>query len=265
MKTRSEILRANDKMLSAAYFGGYFPPVPNPTVLGGAIARDPAAPGYLVARARGDLYRVSWDDAGRMKVEDLGLRVPVNYREFQADVRARAPTWGFRVADIAARREAAATRLYVAHHSWVRSRQCFVLRVSTLPDPIPHAQDVKVYRAAVQLEFDNSGGTLRPGMNATVEIAVGQVENVLSVPLVAVKRRGDAYFVFKNTPNGPVAVPVELGVSNLTHVEVVKGVEDGDEVWLAPPAGHQLPGPKEPPPGEPTSPPTNGGGAGAGR
>jgi len=135
MKTRSEILRANDKMLSAAYFGGYFPPVPNPTVLGGAIARDPAAPGYLVARARGDLYRVSWDDAGRMKVEDLGLRVPVNYREFQADVRARAPTWGFRLADIAARREAAATRLYVAHHYWIRSRQCFVLRVSTIVLP----------------------------------------------------------------------------------------------------------------------------------
>jgi aldose sugar dehydrogenase len=134
-KTRSEILRANDKMLSAAYFGGYFPPAPNPTVLGGGIARDPAAPGYLIARARGDLYRVGWDDAGRMQVEDLGLRVPVNYREFQADVRARAPTWGFRVADIAARREAHATRLYVSHHYWFRSRQCFVLRVSTIVLP----------------------------------------------------------------------------------------------------------------------------------
>jgi cytochrome c2 len=135
MKTRSETLRANDKMLSAAYFGGYFPPVPNPTVLGGAIARDPAAPGYLVARARGDLYRVSWDDAGRMRVEDLGLTVPVNYREFQADVRARAPTWGFRVADIAVRREAHAARLYVSHHHWIRSGQCFVLRVSTIVLP----------------------------------------------------------------------------------------------------------------------------------
>ena len=137
-----------------------------------------------------------------------------------------------------------------------------VLRVSSLPDPAPRHQDIKVYRAAVQIDCDNSNGALRPGMNATVEIAVGQADGVLSVPLVAVKRRGDAYFVFKDTPSGPVAVPVEPGASNLTHVEIVKGLQEGDEVWLVPPAGHKLPAPAE---REPTSASANGGGAGAGR
>ena len=140
-----------------------------------------------------------------------------------------------------------------------------VLRVSALPDPNPRNQDVKVYRAAVQLDCDNSSGTLRPGMNATVEISVGQVEGVISVPLVAVKRRGDAYFVFKDTPRGPVAVPVELGVSNLTHVEVARGLQEGDQVWLVPPPGLTLPAPAGPQPPEQTNPPSNGGGAGAGR
>jgi glucose/arabinose dehydrogenase len=137
-KARSETLRANDKILSVSYFGGYFPPAPNPTVLGGAIARDPAAAAYLVMRARGDIYRVSWDDPMRMQVEDLELRAPVNYREFQHDVRARAPTWGFRAADLAARRETDSTRLYVSHHHWFRDRQCFVLRVSTIDLPSLH-------------------------------------------------------------------------------------------------------------------------------
>jgi len=116
-----------------------------------------------------------------------------------------------------------------------------VLRVSTLPDPSPRSQDVKVYRAAVQIDVDNSNGTLRPGMNATVEIAVGQANAVLSAPLASVKRRGDAYFVWKVQAGGPVAIQVELGVSNLTHVEIVRGVEDGDEVWLATPPGARLP------------------------
>ncbi|HEX6812480.1 MAG TPA: efflux RND transporter periplasmic adaptor subunit [Planctomycetota bacterium] len=137
-----------------------------------------------------------------------------------------------------------------------------VLRVSTLPDPTKYSQDVKVYRAAVQIDCDNSSGILRPGMNATVEIAVGQVDDVISVPLVAVKRRGDAYFVFKNTAAGPVAVPVELGVSNLTHVVIAKGLQEGEEVWLVPPPGHTLPAPLGSPPAEPTNPPANGGGAG---
>ena len=116
-----------------------------------------------------------------------------------------------------------------------------VLRVSTLPDPGPRSQDVKVYRAAVQIDFDNSNGQLRPGMNANVEIAVGQVEGVLSVPLTAVKRRGDAYFVWKAEPGGPIAVRVGLGVSNLTHVEILSGLQLEDEVWLVQPEGAQLP------------------------
>jgi multidrug efflux pump subunit AcrA (membrane-fusion protein) len=80
------------------------------------------------------------------------------------------------------------------------------------------------------------------------------------VPLVAVKRRADTYFVWKTTPEGPIAVPVEPGASNLTHVEIAKGLQEGDEVWLVPPVGQALPAPKEPPPGE-TTPPANGNGA----
>ena len=137
VKTRSETVRANDKILSVSYFAGFFPPAPNPTVLGGAITRDPAAPGYLVVRPRGDIYRVSWDDAGRMQVQDLKIRVPVNYEEFQADVRARAPIWGFRAADILAQRQGDSSRLYTSHHYWHRDRQCFVLRVSTADLPSP--------------------------------------------------------------------------------------------------------------------------------
>ncbi|HEX5053385.1 MAG TPA: efflux RND transporter periplasmic adaptor subunit [Planctomycetota bacterium] len=134
-----------------------------------------------------------------------------------------------------------------------RSFSARVLRVSTLPDPGPRSQDVKVYRAAVQIDADNRDGSLRPGMNATVEIAVGRVDAVLSLPLTAVKRRGDTYYVFAAEPGGPLARRVELGVSNLTHVEIARGLGDGDEVWLVPPPGSVLPAesPREPGAAEP--------------
>jgi len=115
-----------------------------------------------------------------------------------------------------------------------------VVRVSTLPDPTKNPE-VKVYRVGVLIDADNRDGTLRPGMNSTVEIGVGRLDGVLTVPLAAVKRRGDAYWVFRDGPDGPVATKVELGSNNLTHVQIVDGLHAGDDVWLVQPEGAQLP------------------------
>jgi multidrug efflux pump subunit AcrA (membrane-fusion protein) len=93
----------------------------------------------------------------------------------------------------------------------------------------------------VLLEEDNRGGTLRPGMNATVEIEAGVLEGVLNVPLPAVKRRGEKHFVWKLTPRGPEATEVSLGGNNTTHVEILAGLAEGDRIKLVQPAGKELP------------------------
>jgi hypothetical protein len=115
-----------------------------------------------------------------------------------------------------------------------------VVRVSTLPDPTKNPE-VKVYRVGVLIDADNRNGLLRPGMNGTVEIDVGRLDGVLPVPLAAVKRRGDTYWVFRADHSGPVATRVRLGSNNLTHVQVLDGLQTGDEVWLVQPDGAQLP------------------------
>jgi glucose/arabinose dehydrogenase len=46
---------------------------------------------------------------------------------------------GFRVADVVARREGGATRIYVSHHYWKREQKCFVARVSTTTLPAASA------------------------------------------------------------------------------------------------------------------------------
>ena len=116
--------------------------------------------------------------------------------------------------------------------------------VSTLPDSRSrwNNQDLRVYKCTVLLEEDNSEMTLRPGMSGTVEISVGVREDVLNIPTTALKRRGDTHYAWKVTPEGPLAVEVQLGSSNLTHVEIVSGLQEGDEIYLVQPPGMLLPG-----------------------
>ena len=208
-QTRTETVRANDKMLSVAYFARYFPPPPNPTVLGGAIARDPAGAGYLVVRARGDVYRVNWDGVGNMQVEDLKFRVPINYAEFQADVANRAPTWGFRVADIAVRRNDDVTRLYVSHHYWIRDRLCFVVRVSTVvlrsSDRVPSPS-----QRGWQTIFESSPCLpIKPGRGAAFggEQVGGNLEflNERSLLLTLGDNKFDGYYQSPDYVSDPVA------------------------------------------------------------
>jgi RND family efflux transporter MFP subunit len=126
-----------------------------------------------------------------------------------------------------------------------------VTHVSTLPDPQPGNQQLKVYEAHVSIDGENAEGALRPGMNATVTVDVGTIEDALHVPLPALERRGDVHFVWKMLPEGPVAVPVELGGNNLTHVQVLAGLAEGDRICLVRPPGSELPAEDgAPPPAE---------------
>lgn len=116
--------------------------------------------------------------------------------------------------------------------------------VSTLPDVQGSwRRDVKVYSVRIDVDGDNTKGALRPGMNATVEIEIGTLRGVLQVPLTALERSGDEHYVFRSTSEGPTPVRVTIGRNNLTHVEIVAGLAEGDVVHLVPPEGAKLPAP----------------------
>ncbi len=116
-----------------------------------------------------------------------------------------------------------------------------VTRVSSLPEAGPRSQVLKVYIASVLIDGTNADGALRPGMNGTVTVEVGTIPDVLNVPMPAVERHGDGHFVWKVTPDGPLATPVALGANNLTHVEVVSGLAERDRIYLVRPPGARLP------------------------
>jgi RND family efflux transporter MFP subunit len=123
--------------------------------------------------------------------------------------------------------------------------------VSSLPDVQGSwRRDVKVYGVRMDIDGGNPKGSLRPGMNATVEIEVGTLRGVLTIPLPALERSGDRHFVWRVTPSGPVAAEVTIGRNSLTHVEIVSGLTEGQQVHLVPPEGAKLPEPERKTPTE---------------
>jgi HlyD family secretion protein len=72
------------------------------------------------------------------------------------------------------------------------------------------------------------------GMTANVKIAVGQAENALLVPAMALQKANGMYQVLvPNTadPAGqPEAVPVEVGLSDGSYTQITRGLNDGDKV-----------------------------------
>jgi len=94
--------------------------------------------------------------------------------------------------------------------------------------------DVMVYEVPVSLEGAEELPLL-VGMTANVEIRVDQVENVLLVPTMALQNSGGFYqvLVAASDPEAdPQAVPVEVGLSDGMYTEIVRGLNEGDQVMV---------------------------------
>ena len=84
-----------------------------------------------------------------------------------------------------------------------------------------------------RLRVPNDDGRLRIGMTTQNVIYVERAENVLSVPVTAVKTNANGKYVEVLTKNGVVQKSIETGVSDGLNMEVKTGVDEGDEVIIA--------------------------------
>lgn len=76
---------------------------------------------------------------------------------------------------------------------------------------------------------------LRPGMGANVEFLLLERSNVLVLPQVALRRDGDTTYVLVKSadPLKPERRVVEVGASGNTGIEILEGLEEGEEVVVA--------------------------------
>jgi RND family efflux transporter MFP subunit len=98
-----------------------------------------------------------------------------------------------------------------------------VARVAPVLDPATRT-------AQMEVEIQNPGSRLKPGMYARVKLTVGQKANALVVPansLVTVEGKKGVFIANNNTAK---FAPIETGIAQDNLVEVTKGLDEGARV-----------------------------------
>lgn len=90
----------------------------------------------------------------------------------------------------------------------------------------------RVRRFNVEVRLMGSDLDLKPGTSAEVEINIGEIDDVVYVPLQAVYAESGNFYCYLKTPVGHRKVHVQVGRSNESFLEIVEGVEEGQEVLL---------------------------------
>jgi HlyD family secretion protein len=92
----------------------------------------------------------------------------------------------------------------------------------------------------IQIQLNQSDDRIRPGISATVSVTIARVEQVVAVSLAAIFTDETGPFLFVETERGFERRNVELGISDLRHVELIRGVEAGDKVALRRPPEERI-------------------------
>tara|TARA_B110000444_G_scaffold16134_1_gene13888 strand:+ start:640 stop:2712 length:2073 start_codon:yes stop_codon:yes gene_type:complete len=93
--------------------------------------------------------------------------------------------------------------------------------------------DLKVYPTTITI--DGTHDWLRPGMSAEIEILVRSLEDVIYVPIQAVTYFDDKRVVYVAGRARTERREIEVGAFSESYIEVVSGLEEGDEVLMLPP------------------------------
>ncbi len=193
------------------------------------IIRAPA-PGLVVYGTSGE----PWRDRQRGPVQEGG-------KVYQRQTIITLPNTAEMIVEI---------RVHEASVDKVRPGQRATIIVDAFPDktfqgevlkvaPLPDSQqgylnpDVKVYTTKVSIE--GSHDSVRPGMSAKVEILVDQLDDVLIVPVQSVAIREGKKLCYVMASDTPQPRVVSTGAFNDIFVEIISGLEEGEQVLLNPP------------------------------
>lgn len=110
-----------------------------------------------------------------------------------------------------------------------------VVEVANQPSPVGrYAFGLKEYATILRIDRVRDGQPLRPGMSASVEIEVDEVEDALAIPLAGLVELGEDYFCYVRTPEGIEKRPISIGLADGKVVEVKDGLEPGEEIVIDP-------------------------------
>ena len=116
--------------------------------------------------------------------------------------------------------------------------QTLTARVDAYPDQgfegtiyaIDPALDPETRTVLLRARLPNKGNKLRPGLFARVSLILERRENALVAPEQAIVPMGQAPFVYRVVDGKAVMTPVKLGLRRPGQVEILDGLNAGDQV-----------------------------------
>ncbi len=103
-------------------------------------------------------------------------------------------------------------------------KKVFVGKIDEINQSPTNKEGIATYEANLTLE--TKGERIFSGMSANVTISVNEKKDILTLPILAVQDN----FVKKMINGEGVETPVEVGIDNGVEIEILSGLEEGDEV-----------------------------------
>lgn len=173
------------------------------------------------------------------KLADYSLRAPIDgmIAEFTAKTGEDVSS-GASIGSIISSRQIAEIALNEIDASKVKVGQKATLSFDALPDLSltgtvvdldtlgTVSQGVVSYNVKIALDVQDE--KIKPGMSVTVNIILNSMQNVLLVPLTAVKTQGSSSYVEMLINGKPERRSVKTGSANDTQIEITSGLNEGD-------------------------------------
>ena len=90
------------------------------------------------------------------------------------------------------------------------------------------------------IAVDDADGVLLPNTNVTLTVTTLRLNSVLTIPREALHAEGGQDFVYRIVDGRLVRTPIQIGVLNLTQVQVLSGLEEHAVVALSATDGSTL-------------------------
>ncbi len=109
-------------------------------------------------------------------------------------------------------------------------------KVSVLPDNSQRWWNPDLREYPIELTLDETPAGLKPGVRVeNAEIFISRLDQVIAVPLAAIYTVGNDSYVFVRDGQSVKERKVTLGTANETHVQVVSGLNETEQVLLLQP------------------------------
>ncbi len=84
----------------------------------------------------------------------------------------------------------------------------------------------------IEIQFDSNGSNMAVGLSGDVEFVLDQRENALVIPGNYIKQKDGISVVYIIEDGNKIEKEVNVGLTTLTEVEIIKGLEEGQVIAL---------------------------------